>query len=66
VFAGPGGLGTAQLPRLAGQHPAYIETQLKEFNRRARTNDNSIMHSIASKLTELETRAVAVYIGGLQ
>lgn len=63
---GPGGLGTAQLPRLAGQHPAYIETQLKEFNRRARTNDNSIMHSIASKLTELETRAVAVYIGGLQ
>ena len=63
---GPGGLGTAQLPRLAGQHPAYIETQLKEFNRRARTNDNSIMHSIASKLTELETKAVAVYIGGLQ
>lgn len=63
---GPKGYGTEQLPRLAGQHPAYIETQLKEFNKRARTNDNSIMHSIASKLTELETRAVSVYIGGLQ
>lgn len=63
---GQNGYGTAQLPRLAGQHPAYVETQLKEFNRRERTNDNAIMHSIASKLTELETRAVAVYIGGLQ
>ena len=63
---GPKGFGTEQLPRLAGQHPAYIETQLKEFNKRERTNDNSIMHSIAAKLTELETKAVSVYIGGLQ
>jgi cytochrome c553 len=63
---GPKGLGTEQLPRLAGQHPAYIETQLKEFNKRERINDNSIMHTIASKLTELETKAVSVYIGGLQ
>ena len=63
---GPKGFGTEQLPRLAGQHPAYIETQLKEFNKRERTNDNSIMHSIASKLTDLETKAVSVYIGGLQ
>ncbi|MCX7146162.1 MAG: c-type cytochrome [Sulfuritalea sp.] len=63
---GPKGFGTELLPRLAGQHPAYIEIQLKEFNKRERTNDNSIMHSIASKLTELETKAVSVYIGGLQ
>ncbi len=63
---GAKGYGTEQLPRLAGQHPAYVETQLKEFNKRARTNDNAIMHSIASKLTELETRAVSVYIGGLE
>lgn len=63
---GAKGYGTELLPRLAGQHPAYTETQLKEFNKRTRTNDNSIMHSIAAKLTELETRAVSVYIGGLQ
>ena len=63
---GPKGFGTEQLPRLAGQHPAYIETQLKDFNKRERTNDNSIMHSSAAKLTELETKAVSVYIGGLQ
>lgn len=62
---GTDGHGTAQLPRLAGQHPNYVETQLKEFNSRARTNDNAIMHSIAAKLTELEVRAVAVYLGGL-
>jgi cytochrome c553 len=63
---GENGHGTAQLPRLAGQHPAYVEAQLSGFNKRERTNDNAIMHSIAAKLTELETRAVTVYIGGLK
>jgi cytochrome c553 len=63
---GPNGHGTQQLPRLAGQHPAYLEIQLKEFTKRERTNDNAVMHTVASKLTELETRAVAIYIGGLQ
>jgi cytochrome c553 len=62
---GENGHGTAQLPRLAGQHPAYVEAQLSGFNKRERTNDNAIMHSIAAKLTELEMKAVTVYIGGL-
>jgi len=61
---GATGDGTAQLPRIAGQHAAYTEAQLKEFNKRERTNDNAIMHAIASKLTELEMRAVAVYLSG--
>lgn len=63
---GANGHGTQQLPRLAGQHPAYLEIQLKEFGNRARSNDNAVMHSVASKLTELETRAVSVYMGGMQ
>lgn len=63
---GPVAQGTAQLPRLAGQHPAYLETQLKEFNKRARNNDNAIMHTIAAKLTELEIASVTVYLGGLE
>ncbi len=63
---GARGYGTNLLPRLAGQHPAYLDTQLKEFVKRERTNDNAIMHTVASKLTELEARAVATYIGGLQ
>ena len=62
---GAKGLGTPQLPRLAGQHPRYIEDQLKQFNKRERTNDNAVMHTIASKLSELETHAVAEYIATL-
>lgn len=63
---GPNAHGTVQLPRLAGQHPAYLETQLKDFNLRVRTNDNAVMHAVASKLTELEVHAVANYLGGLE
>ena len=62
---GEKGLGTPQLPRLAGQHPRYIEDQIKQFNKRVRTNDNAVMHTIASKLSELETHAVAEYIATL-
>ena len=63
---GPKGEGTVQLPRLAGQHAVYVEGQLKEFNKRERTNDNAVMHAIASKLTALESRAVSVYISTLK
>ncbi len=63
---GANGHGTEKLPRLAGQHPAYIQIQLQEFSKRARTNDNDVMHAVAAKLTELEIRAVAAFIGGLQ
>ncbi|MDD2664968.1 MAG: c-type cytochrome [Dechloromonas sp.] len=63
---GPKGLGTPQLPRLAGQHPRYIEDQIKQFNKRERTNDNAVMHTVASKLSELETHAVAEYIATLE
>lgn len=63
---GANGHGTAQLPRLAGQRSVYTVSQLKNFNKRIRTNDNEVMHSIASKLTELEMYAVAEYIASLK
>lgn len=63
---GEQGLGTDQLPRLAGQHKRYVADQLQAFNERARTNDNAVMHTIASKLTELEIEAVALYVSGLK
>lgn len=63
---GEDGSGTKHLPRLAGQHKRYVATQLQEFNQRKRTNDNAIMHSIASKLTELEIQAVALYVSGMK
>jgi len=58
--------GSQSLPRLAGQHAQYTENQLRLFNKRERTNDNAVMHGIASKLSELELRAVAAYLSGLQ
>lgn len=62
---GAKGHGTPQLPRLAGQHPRYTEDQIRQFNKRERTNDNAVMHMVASKLTELEAHAVAEYIATL-
>ena len=59
---GPEAKGTAQLPRLAGQHAAYLENQLKQFHERERTNDNAVMHAIVSKMTALEMAAVAEYL----
>lgn len=63
---GPQAHGTETLPRLAGQHAQYTENQLKQFNTRERNNDNAVMHGIASKLTELEAKAVAAYLSGLK
>lgn len=56
--------GTTALPRLAGQYSGYTETQLKQFNLRERTNDNAVMHAIASKMSPLEMAAVAEYLSG--
>lgn len=61
---GKDGLGTASLPRLAGQYASYVETQLKQFNKRERTNDNAVMHTIVEKMTPMEMAAVAEYVSG--
>ena len=66
VCHGVDGGGTERLPRLAGQHRQYIAIQLRAFNRRARTNDNAIMHTIAANLTDLEIEALALYISGMK
>ena len=57
-------IGTTALPRLAGQYADYIATQLQQFNKRERTNDNAVMHAIVSKMTPLEMVAVAEYLSG--
>ncbi|HAX21045.1 MAG TPA: cytochrome c, class I [Hydrogenophaga sp.] len=60
------GRGSANMPRLAGQHPGYIETQLLHFHQRARSNDSAVMTVISSRLSPLETKAVAAYLGNLK
>jgi cytochrome c553 len=59
---GPNALGTSSLPRLAGQYATYTESQLNQFSKRQRTNDNAVMHTIVSKMTPLEMAAVAEYL----
>ena len=61
---GPDGAGSNALPRLAGQHAAYLDNQLKQFNKRERNNDNAVMHTVVEKMTPLEMAAVSEYLSG--
>ena len=65
---GPSGKGLPpQYPALAGQFPAYAESQLKAFRDNARVNDPSkMMRDIALKMTDPEIKAVADYAAGLR
>ncbi|WP_295006636.1 c-type cytochrome [uncultured Dechloromonas sp.] len=62
---GENGAGSDKLPRIAGQHTLYIETQLSLFEERKRTNDNAQMQDIAKRLSVDEARAVAEFLRGL-
>ena len=65
---GPTGAGNpaAKYPALAGQHADYTALQLKAFKSESRNNDiNSVMRTIAGKMTNAEIDAVAGYIQGL-
>lgn len=57
----------AGFPRLSGQHPEYIEKQLRAFRAGDRINDGDqmIMRSIADKMSDAEIIALANYIAGL-
>jgi len=65
---GPAGAGIpAQYPRIAGQYPEYIEAQLKAFRAGTRANDpNSMMRSVAARMSDREIQAVSEYAAGLR
>ena len=52
--------GNGVFPRLAGQHRAYIEVQLRAFASNAR--ENAIMHQNAKNLTPDQIRDIAAYV----
>jgi cytochrome c553 len=57
----------AQYPRLAGQHPEYIEAQMKAWRSGERANDPArMMRTIAAKMSDAQIKAVADYIAGLR
>lgn len=62
-----GGNEPAAYPRLGGQYPEYIESQLRAFRAGDRVNDGEqmTMRLSAKHLSDAEIEAVANYIGGL-
>jgi cytochrome c553 len=65
---GPAGAGMpAQYPRIGGQFADYTEAQLKAFRDGARSNDaNTMMRTVALKMTDAEIKAVSDYVAGLR
>ena len=64
----PNGAGLpAQYPRVGAQHAEYTAAQLKAFRAGERKNDpNSMMRTVAAKLSDREIAAVSEYIAGLR
>jgi len=61
------GNGPAQYPSLRAQHSVYTYAQLKAFASGERKSaTNSIMQTVAGKLSDEEMRAVASYVQGLR
>jgi cytochrome c553 len=60
---GPHGEGDAARPRLAGQHPGYLEAQLLAFAQGKR--DGGAMRDVARALTAPERRSLARYFASL-
>lgn len=65
VCHGPKARGGKLLPRLAGQHAKYLELQLRHFLEQSRTTDQTLMHSVASKMSDDEILAVSYFLSGL-
>jgi cytochrome c553 len=66
---GPAGAGNpgAAYPHIGGQHAVYAALQLRAYKTGARATDpNSMMRTVASKLSEDEIDAVASYLQGLR
>ncbi len=65
---GPRGSGNpaSGYPALGGQHATYTANQLKAYRNGERTTDaNSMMRTIASRMSAAEMEAVASYLEGL-
>ena len=57
--------GQNEVPRVAGQHPAYVIKQLKDFKNGTRTNDAGTMSSVAKTLSDEDIVNLAHYLASL-
>jgi cytochrome c553 len=55
----------ARFPKLAGQRPAYIEKQVRDFRDGRRRNDGGQMAAIAGDITDADLARSAAYFAGL-
>ena len=61
---GPAAAGQSTIPRLAGQHAAYMVTQLKAYKEGVRKNP--VMNGVTLSLSEQNINALAEYAAGLK
>jgi cytochrome c553 len=57
--------GQNEIPRVAGQHYAYVVKQLGDFKARRRTNDAGNMTSVSNTLNDTDIENLAHYLAGL-
>ncbi len=62
---GPALLGTQHIPRIAGQLPDYVRTQLKGFKASTRSDIDGNMTSAAQALSEKDIEVLADYLAGI-
>jgi cytochrome c553 len=53
-------------PRLAGQHPEYVETELRNYKEGRRGGKGKSMTTIGPLLSDEEIKAVAAYVAALK
>jgi cytochrome c553 len=61
-----GFMGQNEIPRVAGQHYAYIVKQMKDFKNYRRTNDAGNMASVAKTLSDQDIEDLAHYLTSLR
>ncbi|MCQ3828470.1 c-type cytochrome [Microbulbifer elongatus] len=63
---GASGIGSGNIPPLAGQHAGYIKTQLQDWKKGERTTDqDKVMTKIASQLSNSEIEGLAEYFANI-
>lgn len=55
----------AKFPKLAGQRPAYIEKQVRDFHDGNRSNDGGQMQAISTEVAQTDLSDIATYFSGL-
>ena len=59
------GGGSGKFPRVAGQHVDYMLDQFRLYAAGKRTNGARVMQTVAERMSEQETRAVAEYMASM-